>query len=149
MSGLCFLVVCPDRKDQVGQLHTIVVLGQPANHLHAIAFCYRLRGNVVVPNDGENFFGAQNRKCVIPASQGGFCGIALVPGGALEEISHLQHLAAVPVLPGQTTLADDLAGFPQQDSPKAKPILCVPLELLIQPLLHFLVGKGVFIGVHG
>ena len=122
---------------------------------HAASAGHGLGSGVVVPDDGKDFPGVQNREGVIPAGPGGLRGIALVPAAFPEQIAHFQD--ALPrdgraVLPGQAALADHFAGQAafrfERHGPEAEAVFTVALQLPVQPLPGLGLAEGVGVGVH-
>lgn len=93
-----------DLKNYMRHINAIIMFDKTADGHHAIAAGNTLGRQIGIADDRINFGGVQRIKGVIFTGDGSLGGVALMPESLLKQISYLEHLFSVPVLPAKAAL---------------------------------------------
>ena len=109
-------------EHQMRHVHMIIMFYQLSDDFHTVSPGNILGCCIGITDNGINFACMEYVKCVFFAGDCRLCGIAPAPAVFSQEVSYFQNLLSVEILPGQSALADQLAGGFLNHAPETEAI---------------------------
>src|SRR5580704_13636585 len=133
--------------------HDIQQMRQPIVHhlafdLHSIAFGNTTRGDILRPDDRDNFVGPKLTKRVVDACPGSFGGVAMTPLITAQVITHLEHRLFFDSLPYDAAVTDQLDGPFQRHRQDSITVVFIAPLIPLNPLNRVLTSETARIIMH-